>query len=149
MEAVAVGSSITSLLGFAGQAIDGALKLRSFFAECSKASKSVSRFLDELKALIDTLEDVKDIIKKLNYIDSGSVPDGILASLQIQLDDCSKEVHEWVRTAGELHPGFSTGTKQVFKKFLVAVKKSDREDIYSDVGRHRANITTKLSVIGR
>ena len=152
MEAISVVASVAGVLAFAGQALNGLLKLRGFFIECSGASKSVSRFLKELNTLIETLENVKDILRSLQAVDEArdSIAESILASLQIQLDDCSKEVHEWVNKAADLHPeSSSSGTKQTFKKFLVAVKKKDQEDMCLEISKHRLNIATKLSVIGR
>jgi hypothetical protein len=150
MEVLGAIASVAGILGFTGQALDGSLKLRVFFAECAKASRSIARFLNELNSLIQTLEDVKDILRSLEKdVAKDDLAGSILVSLQIQLDDCSKEVYDWVNKASALHPETSSGTKQSFKKFLVAVKKPDRDEICGVISKHRQNITTKLSVIGR
>lgn len=147
MELVGAAASITGILAFAGQAIQGIQKLRNIFQDCATASKSIDRFLRDLNTLIQCLE-VKDIVAKLNNA-SGFVPDSLLTSLEIQLEDCSKDVHLWVTKAGEAHPGFTSGTKAVFKKLLVALKKDDYYDVYREISSHRHNIMAKLSVIGR
>ena len=73
----------------------------------------------------------------------------ILSSLEIQLEDCSKDVYNWVRIASEQHPKFAVGTKATFKKFLVATNKDNITDIFKEVAAHQDNITLKLSIIGR
>src|ERR1700679_3028894 len=98
MELAGAAASITGILAFAGQAIQGIQKLRNFFQSCAKASKSIDRFLRDLNALIQCLEEVKDIVAKLNNA-SGFVADSLLTSLEIQLEDCSKDVHLWVTKA--------------------------------------------------
>lgn len=58
-------------------------------------------------------------------------------------------MHLWVTKAGEEHPGLTSGTKAMFKKLLVALKKDDYNDVYREISSHTHNIMTKLSLIGR
>jgi ABC-type transporter Mla subunit MlaD len=148
MEMCSAVASVTGILAFAGQTIDSILKLQRIFQGCANASKSIDRFLRDLNSLIQTLEEVNDIATKLKDT-TGSVAEGLLASLKIQLEDCSKDVYAWVRKAGEAHPSFSNGTKATFKKFLVAVNKDQNDMIYQNIATHRSNIHIKLSIIGR
>ena len=77
------------------------------------------------------------------------MPESILASLQIQLDDCNKDVYGRLATAKTCLPASNTGTKAAFKKFLVALERQRITDIYVEISVHKENIMTKLSVIGR
>jgi hypothetical protein len=104
MEAVAAASSIAGLVSLAGQALEGILKLRGFFKDCASASKTVDRFLRDLNSLIQTLEDVKSLVPRLEKVASSTFNNKtMITSLQIQLEDCSKDVYEWVRIASEQH----------------------------------------------
>ena len=148
MEAVAAASSVAGIVSLAGQALNGIVKLRRFFVDAASAVKTIDRFLRDLNGLIQTLEDVGVIVGKLENapnFDSQS----ILSSLEIQLEDCSKDVYNWVRIASEQHPKFAVGTKATFKKFLVAINKDNITDIFKEVAAHQDNITLKLSIIGR
>lgn len=146
MEAVAAISSITSILSLVGQTLNGIIIL---FEDCESASKSITSFLKRINDLIQCLQDVQELMKKLEESPSKAVSDTILASLQIQLDDYSKDVHMWLETGRELIPDSSTGTKAIFKNFLVALEKQKVKDIYEEISAHKDNINTKLSVIGR
>lgn len=150
MEAVAAASSIAGIVSLAGQALDGIIKLRGFFKDCASSSKTIDRFLRDLNSLIQTLEDVKSIIASLESVALKSFDcKSILSSLQIQLEDCSKDVYDWVRIASEQHPRLATGSKATFKKFLVAANKDSIEGIFKEIASHKENITLKLSIIGR
>ena len=148
MEAVAAVSSVVGILSFAGQALNGIVKLRGFFNEYASASKSIDRFLRDLNSLIQTLEDVKEIAVKLDDV-SGFDAKSMLASLEIQLEDCAKDVYHWVRIGGDNRPESVKGCKAVFTKFLVASSKDSMVDISRAIASHKDNINLKLSAIGR
>ena len=148
MEAIAAASSIAGIVSLAGEALNGIIKLRGFFKDCASASKTIDRFLRDLNSLIGTLEDVKSIVVRLE----GAVAfdtKSILSSLQIQLEDCTKDVYIWVAIASEQHPKFAVGSKATFKKFLVAANKESISDIFKEISSHRDNIALKLSIVGR
>jgi len=148
MEAVAAVSSVGGIVSIAGQVLSGIRKLREFFKDYGSASKSIDRFLRDLNSLIQTLEDVKDVVLKLENVSTFGAKT-VLSSLQIQLEDCSKNVYDWVRVGAEHRPQSVSGSKAVFKKFLVAVNKECMTDIFKDIESHKDNIGLKLSLIGR
>lgn len=149
MEAVGAIASIAGILSLTGQAMNGIIILRGFFQSCSSESHSIERFLKRLNDLIQILEHASDLVAKLRAAPSKIVPESILASLQIQLDDCNKDVYGWLATAKTYLPASNTGTKAAFKKFLVALERQRITDIYVEISAHKENILTKLSVIGR
>jgi hypothetical protein len=152
MDAASAIASVTGIVGFAGQAIDGILKLRRLFKDSPGASKSVARWLSDLNLLLQTLENVKDIVSKFDGLPHGPTQQGsrhILPSLRIQIDDCSTDVHAWVTKAERAHPDFSSGTKRSFKRLIEAINKEDKVEAYRMLSRHQENISTKLSLIGR
>jgi hypothetical protein len=98
--------------------------------------------------LIQTLEDVKEIAVKLDNV-SGFDAKSMLASLEIQLEDCAKDIYHWVRIGGENRPESVKGCKAVFKKILVASSKDSMVDIFRAIASHKDNISLKLSAIGK
>ena len=149
MDAVAAVSSIAGILSLVGQALNGIVTLRGFYQDCSAASQSIQRFLKRLNELIQILEDVKELMSKLEQSSSKAVSDNVLASLRIQIEDCSNDVYKWLDTARISMDGSSTGTKATFKRFLFALEKRKIVDIYGEIAIHKDNIVTKLSFIGR
>lgn len=150
MEAVAAAATIAGLISLAGQALEGIVQLHGFFKDCASASKTIDRFLRDLNSLIQAIEDVKAIVARLENVSASTFDNRtILSSLQIQLEDCSKDVYEWVRIASELHVKFTTGGKAVFRRFLVAVNKESITDIFREIGNHKDGLILKLSLIGR
>jgi hypothetical protein len=111
MDAVAGASSIAGILSLAGPSVNGIIALRSFFQECAAALHSVERFLKHLNELIRSLEDVRELIKKPENAPTKQIPDTVLASLQGQVNDCSKDVHAWLAMARKLHPALGNGSK--------------------------------------
>jgi hypothetical protein len=149
MEAAAAVASIAGILSLTGQAVNGIIVLRGFFQDCASESHSIERFLKRLNDLIQILEHASDLMTKLRTVPLKIVPESILASLQIQLDDCNKDVYRWLAMAKTCLPASNTGTKAAFKKFLVALERQRLTDIYVEISAHKDNIMTKLSVIGR
>jgi len=150
MEAIAAVSSIVGILGFAGQAITGITTLLNFYQDCRTASKTVDRFLRELEALRDTTEQVESLIAPLG--NNGSVDlIGSLSSLQIQLEDCKRDVERWIVEAQKTRCSFgmARGAKRAFKKFLVVVNQKSVKDIFLEITTHKDNISLKLAIIGR
>jgi hypothetical protein len=50
-------------------------------------------------------------MKKPENAPTKQMPDTVLASLQGQVDDCSKDVHAWLAMARKLHPSLGSGSK--------------------------------------
>ena len=150
MEAVAAASSVAGIVAIAGQALEGIIKLRGLFKDCASSSKAIDRFLRDLNSLIQTLEDMRWIVTAIEGAILGCLDcKPILSSLQIQLEDCSKDVYDWLRMASEQHPKFASGSKATFKRFLVAANKESIEGILKEIESHKGNIRLKLSIIGR
>ncbi|KAH8670114.1 hypothetical protein BGZ60DRAFT_514821 [Tricladium varicosporioides] len=145
MEALATAASVAGVLSLAGQTIDGIIKFTSFFSDISSASRTIERFLQSLNQLIKLIEDVKSLLSSV--ADDGA--DFKIAAMEIQLDDCSKEVYRWLKVAKEHHPAFSIGTKKGFKKFWVAVHKGKVRSISEDVKEYRHEISASLLVLER
>ena len=149
MEGLAAASSVTGVLSLAGQTIDGIVKLHCFFKDVSSASRTIGRFLQGINQLIKLIEDVKTLLLSVAESPTQLGADFEIAALDIQLEDCSRDVYRWLKLARDHHPGFSTGTKAGFKKFWVAVNKGEVRGISEDIREHRHGIVASLSVLGR
>jgi hypothetical protein len=149
MEGLAAATSVAGVLSLAGSTIDGIVKLHEFFKDVSTASKTVERFLQSINSLIKLMEDVKTLLESVAERQTLPSMDIKIAALQIQLEDCSKDVYSWLNLAREHHPGFSTGSRAGFKKFWVAVNKSGVRGIAEDIREHKHGIVASLSVLGR
>lgn len=152
MEAVTAIASVAGIVSLVGQTIESIIKLRVFYQDCSEASNSIGRFLKALNGLIQIHENVRDLVKKLEDSMAVDLDKNILASLQIQIEDCGKDVGIWLEKACACQPMSEmsgTGTRASFRKFLIALEKKKIVDIYQEIENHKNNISTKLSVIGR
>lgn len=128
MEAVAAIASIAGIISLVAQTLESIIKLRGFYNDCSEASSSVSRFLKVLNGLMKIHEDVRDLVKKFEA-SSAVDANNILASLQIQIDDCGEDVGIWLERATACHPLFGSGTRSSFRKFIAALKDNKTVDI--------------------
>jgi hypothetical protein len=149
MEGLAAASSVAGVLSLAGYTIDGIVRLHGFFKDVSTASKWTERFLQGINSIIKLMEDVKALLESIAARQTLPAVDIKIAALQIQLEDCSKDVYSWLNLAREHHPGSSTGTKAGFKKFWVAANKAGMRSILDDIREHRRGILASLSVLGR
>ena len=145
MEAVAAVASIAGIITLVGQSIDGLIRFREFFSDISSASKTVSRLLADVNSLIQILRNVGDVLHRVEARRN----DQNFASLDIKLEDCTKDVKIWLETAKALRPGSETGGRALMKKFRLAVKNEAVVKIREEIGRHRQALCLSLAVFGR
>jgi len=149
MEGLAAASSIAGVLSLAGQTVDGVVKLQGFFKDVAGASRTVERFLHDINLLIKTIEDVRALLNTISNVLTSSGADLKVAALEIQLQDCSKDVYGWLGLARDHHPGFSIGSKASFKKFWVSANKAGVLGIEQEIKGHQHSLVASLSVLGR
>jgi hypothetical protein len=129
MEVVAAVSSVAGIASLVGQSLIGLSSLYDFFKDCRDASKTADQFLRALTSLEGTIKDVETLIDSIKHISDTSTESN-LASLAIHVDDCSNDIHRWLKEAQSCHPEYGPATKSMFKKFLVAVKKQSIKDVF-------------------
>lgn len=145
MEAVAATAGVAGILTLVGQSIEGIINLRDFYSKLSSASRTVDRFIHDINALLHTLYGTESLLSKWPKDQT----DVSITSLHIQLEECSKDLSQWLATAQAMRPATSRGGKSWFKNFWNAVNKSAVKDIRADISRHRQAINTSLALIGR
>jgi hypothetical protein len=96
-------------------------------------------------SLTDALKDVEMFLAKAQSL-SDVLHGTDLASLSINVEDCSRDIAGWVKEAEGMVSGL---TKSWFKKFVAAVKKQNMRDIFYQIGSHKSTIMLSLSATGR
>ena len=146
MEAVAAAASIAGIITVVGQSIDGLIRFSDFFSDIASASKIITRLLNDINSLIRVLEDIRNVLEQAQARRSGRE----IASLDIKLEDCAKDVQIWLATARLLRPGSSdSGGKAWLRKFRVAVNSTAIQTIREEIGRHKQTLCLSLAVFGR
>lgn len=146
MEAVAAAASIAGIITVVGQSIDGLIKFSDFFSDISSAPKTISRLLSDINSLIRTLEEIGNVLEQAQARRRGRN----LASLDIKLEDCARDVQLWLATARLLRPGGSdSGGKAWLRKFRLAVNNTAIQTIREEIGRHKQTLCLSLEVFGR
>ena len=145
MEAVAAAASIAGIITVVGQSIDGLIRFSDFFSDVSSAFKTISRLLNDINSLIRVLEDIRVVLEQAR----ARQKDQNLASLDIKLEDCAKDVQIWLATARLLRPGSDSGGKAWLKKFRLAVNSTAIQTIREEIGRHKQTLCLSLEVFGR
>jgi hypothetical protein len=145
MEVVAAISSVAGILSLLDQAIDNTQQLRGFLSDMSSASETIGRFLHDINELLQTLDAVNHIVRSL----PSSFYGPHIAFLQAQLEDYTRDVFAWFKTARSLRPASNTGAKAWFKRSLVAASDRSLRDMREELCRHNQAIGLSLSVLGR
>ena len=146
MEAIAAAASIAGIITLAAQAIDGLQKLHGFFNDVSAGSKAISRLLSEINALITVLQNIDHV---LYQVESQRSKNQNFASLDIKLEDCTKDVGSWLQLAKELKPGEGKGGRAWVRRARLAAKGEVVGRIRDEIGRHRQALCLSLAVFGR
>ncbi|MCJ1402149.1 hypothetical protein MMC11_005368 [Xylographa trunciseda] len=148
MDLLSVTSSIAGILSIAGQSIDGIVKLKQLFSDISAASKTIGTFLRDINSLLHVLHDVEALLFQLDIRTYSGAIDISTASLQIELEDCLKDVFAWLRTARSLRPPSDLGTRAWLQKVWVAINQNSVKGIREDIGRHKQALQVNLALIG-
>ena len=149
MEALAAGASIAGLLGLAGQCITGAQKLQSLYRHVASASKSAAAILKDINSLLKTLDDVQELLKKIE-LKSALTPDDVqLTTLKLQLDDYNGDIGGWLETAQKFRSSTGGGTNAWFKRFWLATNKDCVKNVRVQIHQRRMEIAVALSTLGR
>ncbi|MCJ1251955.1 hypothetical protein MMC30_009193 [Trapelia coarctata] len=149
MDVVAVAASIAGVLSLAGQSINGIVQLRGFFSDVASASRTIERFLRDINSLLRVLHDVERLFSQLSASEFDGTPRTNSASLQVELEDCQRDIFEWLKLARDLRPASNRGRKSWFKRFWIGVNQASVNDIRVELERHRHSIQLNLAVIGR
>ncbi|MCJ1378606.1 hypothetical protein MMC17_001705 [Xylographa soralifera] len=148
MEVLGAVASVAGILSLAGQTLRGIMALHDFFQDCSSASKTIAKFLQELISFKQTILNVQEVVSRIEgsfeYATRVS-----LVSLSIQLEDVRKAMSKWLEEARKCHPHSASGTKALFKALLVALKKENFRDYLLEIERYKSNMVLGLSVLGR
>jgi len=149
MDVVTVAASIAGILSLAGQSINGIIQLRGFFSDVASASSTIERFLRDINSLLRVLHDVERLFCQLSASEFDGTPRTNSASLQVELEDCQKDIFEWLKLARDLRPASNRGWKSWFKRFWIGVNQASVNDVRIELERHRHVIQLNLAVIGR
>ncbi|KAL9092828.1 MAG: hypothetical protein Q9165_004246 [Trypethelium subeluteriae] len=147
MEAIAAVSSFAGIIGLAGQCVGGLETLKNLFESIAAASKTVDGFLRDINGLLRTLHDLELLLNTISKKASADEADADVASLQIQLEDCSRDISSWLKTARDLRPSPGRGTKSWARKFWVAVNQESVRGIRQEISCRRTEINTSLLLL--
>ncbi|KAL9637259.1 MAG: hypothetical protein Q9164_002304 [Protoblastenia rupestris] len=145
MEAVAAAASIAGIVTLVFHSIDGLIKFKELFADVSAASRTITRLLKDIDSLIQTLENVRDVLEQFE----AQKKEKNFASLDLKVADCSRDVHVWIATARIIRPADEHGSKAWLKRFRLVVNSNAIETIREEIGRHRQALCLSLAVLGR
>ena len=145
MEGVAAAASVAGILTLVGQSINGLVKLKGFYVRLKTASRTVEIFIQDINYLIRALNGIEDILARWPL----GKADVHITSLRVQMEECSKDVFNWLSTARDMRPASNKGGKAWFKRFCIAASKSEVTDIRLEISRHTHALNTSLALIGR
>lgn len=152
MEVVGAAASVTGILGFAGQAIDGIIQLRAFFRDITLAPRRTEDLLKDMESLTDTLADIQRLVATLERIPEDMLKSGAAlntAILKSHLKGCADDIATWVKVTENADPRSEKGLKAFFRKVKIATNKSGFEEFGKKLSSHQQRIGISLSVLGR
>lgn len=154
MEAVAAAASVAGIVALSGECLNAILKIRNFYSGVTRASKDIDSFIRKIDSLSKVLEGVKEICASIESTEPSSRPSFNIAGLQIQVEDCAKDLNRWLKIGQKLHPtkwpeGPERGTAATFRKFKAAADKSSVKSMQEQLVSSERGINSCLAVIGR
>ncbi|KAG8525675.1 uncharacterized protein KY384_000435 [Bacidia gigantensis] len=145
MEVVAATASVAGILTVVGNGIESIIKLKEFYAALVAGSRTIEKFLKDINDLLQTLHGIRELLNKWPK----EKTDVNIAALSVQVEECSKDLFNWLDTAKAMRPASSKGGMAWFKKFWIATNKNKVNDIRTEIGRHKQTLNISLTLIGR
>ena len=170
MDAVAAAASIAGILSLTLQGIQAINTLRSFYNHCT--DEAAQDFIHELGVSGRILTDVKHLCEKIKQTDGRFRNEIRLASLQVQIEDCTADLQLWLRTARKIDQRTNrlnenkffkkvestsifprrqivTLINAVYKTSMMVVTKQVRCAVQERFQQHQKNVQIALSMLGR
>ena len=98
MEGVAAAASVAGILILVGQTTGGLEKLKDFYGRLATASRTVDKFLQDIDWRLRALTGVEDIFARWPV----GKTDVHIMSLRVQVEQCFKNVFNWLDTARDM-----------------------------------------------
>jgi hypothetical protein len=170
MEAVAAAASVAGILSLTVQGIQAIHTLRGFYNHCT--DEAAKDFLHDLSVSARILTDVKYLCEKNKHTESHLGNDIRLATLQVQIEDCTADLQTWVLAATRIDQRTNrlnqnkffkmvnskdgTPTRQlvtlinaVYKTSMMVVTKQIRYAVRERFQNHQKNVQIALTILGR
>lgn len=152
MEVIGGAAAVTGIVGFAGQAIDGILKLRNLLKDAAAAKDTVEKLLEDIDLLKSLLEEVERVVQVIENKPPEELH-GMRALntgvLKYQTKACVNDVLEWIRFAEKLDPRSEKGLRRFLRKIHVAANTGDLTNLSHKISSHQQRIGVSLSILGR
>jgi hypothetical protein len=153
MDAVAAIASVVGILSFAGQALQGLMVLEGFLKDASQSQQKMAKLLRELgglKAALEQITSLMGLIKdrnQQNRIDDRTMQEMIspLEKLHAAIEQCHKEVDDWVSKLSGGSPRSNKGFGSLLKRLQFAFAKEDFNTLWREVSSQRQVLTLLVS----
>src|ERR1700733_1720698 len=162
MEALGTVASVAGILSLAIQGIQAIQTLHDLYQHCT--DEAAQQFLHELSVSTRILCDVKELCDRSERHASGSRSQIRLASLQVQVEDCTADLETWLKTAKRIDSrsdrllrfnkssnnrqrSFSTLLNAILKRKNIVTTMHARQAIQERFQYHQRNIQTALAVL--
>lgn len=157
MEALAAVASVAGVLSLTVQGIEIVGKLKLFCYDFKRSKKVAADFIQDLTMRATLLGGVKALCTRMRVTGSSQKPDFHLASMRIQIEDCTHDLEKWLALARRYERGVPhrgqhrsrLSVRATFKAFITAIEKESRVAVRTRFGWHMENIQTSLSLLGR
>lgn len=145
MEVLGVAASIVGIISFTVKGLAIINDLREFCKEFSE--EATKDFLHDLDISARILVEIKVLCEKTDRLFPSRSSDFRIASLQVQVEDCTQDLHQLLVVAQQRRK--FRKKFRVFKDFLDLVSKSSRTKPSDRFRTHQENMKMALSMIGR
>ena len=152
MEAVAATSAVLQIIAFAGKGLSTIHDLQQTCFEFSPHGRK--EFFHDLEVTVSILLQAKELAEHIQLEGISLGLDYRAQALRIQVDDCTQDVEDWLRTArGIVRPekksSIIVSKHLFFPRILSAFTRHTRITARSKLRDHVENISTTLSIFGR
>jgi hypothetical protein len=143
MEAVGAAASILGILGFTIQALKVISQLKEFCSEFS--DDTTAEFLHNLEISAGTIMVVKVFCERLDESVISTEVEFRVVSLQIQIEDCARDLENWLDLGYNMKRERTRGRKRdgalrFFDSFVKVTSQSSRMKAHERFRWHKKNL---------
>ena len=145
MEAIAAASSISALVGIAGESLKLIFRLSNLWRSLVHASAEIDELIQGLKLLEEVLQHTETIAVKYRALSSS--PSTTVVSLHRAVKLCHDQLAEWLEEANNLKPSESQRSRSWMKKLKIVSHQAHIQLIGEKVRSHLGKITLLVNIL--
>jgi signal transduction protein with GAF and PtsI domain len=142
-----LASSVASLIGLAGLAVQSASTFYTFCHKIPRVAGEVEAIVNEIQRLNQTLESIRHVIDDRTAQKLSPRTNGVIAKLQDQVKQCTTDLEAWNKSVTALKMRDGKWSSNAVKKLKLAADAGRFLEMRGKISAHRDQLTLLVELL--